>query len=408
MMFKKLFSTVILGLALVVIFSAPALSATDEAYRAAAHLYDLNLLKGVSENADGTPDFALDRTLTRQEGIILFVRLLGKEQEALAGDWRSPFTDVSGWAQPYVDYAYERHLTQGVGQNSFGGGNSLLPAQYLTFVLRALGYSSDSDFSWDQPWQLADWLGLPASRFSGKSSFTRGDAVIISDLALGVKIKNTDQTLSDTLPAAADDDQPVVALTFDDGPNGTVTPLLLEALAERGIKATFFVVGERVTENPDLVKAAYEAGNQICNHTYSHLDLTSLSDGQLAYQIDTTSDLIESITGEAPRYVRPPYGYIDRETESHIGLPLMLWTVDPRDWESKDADAVYDQVMSHIYDGAVILMHDQYPSTYEAAVRIMDTLIMQNWRFLTLEQYFDYYGITPEPGHTYRGTAQFL
>ena len=132
--------------------------------------------------------------------------------------------------------------------------------------------------------------------------------------------------------------------------------------------------------------------NQICNHSYAHLDLTALDEDELAYQIDTTSALIKSVTGEAPLYVRPPYGYIDTETESRIDLPLMLWTIDPRDWESQDADQVYAQVMSSIYDGAVILMHDQYESTYEAAVRIMDTLIAQNWRFLTLEEYFNYYG----------------
>ena len=133
-----------------------ASAASDEASEAANALYELGLFQGTAENADGTPVFDLDRAPTRAEAVTMLVRLLGGEDAALAGDWDTPFTDVPEWAEPYVGYAYSKGLTDGTGETAFGSDASVTAAQYITFVLRALGDESGADFEWDRAWELSD------------------------------------------------------------------------------------------------------------------------------------------------------------------------------------------------------------------------------------------------------------
>lgn len=203
------------------------------------------------------------------------------------------------------------------------------------------------------------------------------------------------------------DGRPVVALTFDDGPNDSVTPALIKALNERGVLATFFMLGERIEEYPEVARLAYESGHQIASHTYDHKSpLTRLGEADLAREVNDTIGAIRGVTGEDPAYMRPPFGEINRQTALTIGWPMILWTVDPRDWECQNADQVYNQVMDNVYDGAVVLMHDKYDSTLEAAERVVDTLIGEGWRFVTIEQYYQLYGIDTLPGHVYRGQME--
>ena len=176
-----------------------ALAATGEANQAARELYEMGLFQGTGTNADGTPNFALDRTMTRAEAVTMLVRLLGKEAEAKAGTWTTPFTDVAAWAVPYVGYAYENGLTKGVSATAFGGGDTVTATQYLTFVLRALGYDSGSDFRWDAAWELSDKLGFTSGQYAAGGDFLRGDAAIVSNNALAVKLKDSGTTLRETL-----------------------------------------------------------------------------------------------------------------------------------------------------------------------------------------------------------------
>jgi peptidoglycan-N-acetylglucosamine deacetylase len=203
------------------------------------------------------------------------------------------------------------------------------------------------------------------------------------------------------------DGRPVVALTFDDGPNDTITPALIAALNERGVKATFFMLGEKITEYPEVAQLAFESGHQIESHTYDHKGpLTTMDEAERKAEVNETIRVIREIIGKDPQFLRPPFGIINYQTALTIGWPMILWTVDPRDWECQDADQVYNQVMDNIYDGAVVLMHDKYPSTLEAAERVVDTLQREGWRFVTIEEYYQLYGIETLPGHVYRGTME--
>ena len=194
---KKLF--IVLAIALVLASTALCFAATDSETMCATALYNLGLFKGTGTKADGSPEYALDRAPSRQEAVTMLVRLLGKETEANEGKWDIPFTDVDAWAKPYVGYAYANGLTKGVSDTKFGSGNKTSEAQYITFVLRALGYSdSEGDFTWDKARELSDKIDVtdPTAKYV---SFTRGSAAEISYNALGVNMKGAKDKLIDKL-----------------------------------------------------------------------------------------------------------------------------------------------------------------------------------------------------------------
>lgn len=172
-------------------FSETPVHTVDPAAEIAAReLYDLGLFKGSGTDGSGDPIFSLERTLTRQEAVIMLVRLLGKESEALASGYPSPFEDHADWAEPYVSYAWVFSLTIGNGDGTFCGEETATVAQYITFLLRALGYNSPGDFSWDQALAKACEIGLNDGRWTEPSApISRADAVILSRLALDLNIK---------------------------------------------------------------------------------------------------------------------------------------------------------------------------------------------------------------------------
>ena len=161
---------------------------------AAEHLYDRGLLKGVG-TVDGTVDFALDDILTREQAVVLLIRLLGREAEALACDFPCSFKDVPEWAVPYVGYAQVTGLTLGMGDGTFGAGLPVTGVQFLTFLLRALGYSTPIDFVWTDACAMAEKAGIPGNDFAGIDELTRGDAVVMCDWALNCPTKGGERLL---------------------------------------------------------------------------------------------------------------------------------------------------------------------------------------------------------------------
>ena len=174
----------------------------------------------------------------------------------------------------------------------------------------------------------------------------------------------------------SDEVKPVVALTFDDGPNASSTPILLDGLRERKVRATFFLIGENVEkdENEKIVKRMYEEGHLIGNHTYTHCNLSKLETGEAKKELEQTDTVIEKITGKQPVFVRAPYGELPVDSEQDLNRIYIGWTVDPLDWMTEDTGAVVKTVVEEINPGDVILLHDCYPSSVQAAIRIVDLL----------------------------------
>ena len=185
----KRFLSFILALTLAVSLVPSAFAASDEAVQAANALHTLGLFNGTGTDANGNPIYDLDRAPTREEAITMLIRLMGKEADAKGYNWKMPFTDVSNWAKPYIGYAYAYSLTSGTSETTFGGKQKVSAMQYLTFVLRALGYEDGTDFQWDKAWKLSDEIGLTSGQYTSDTSITRGDIAIISLKALSISNK---------------------------------------------------------------------------------------------------------------------------------------------------------------------------------------------------------------------------
>lgn len=177
-----------------------------------------------------------------------------------------------------------------------------------------------------------------------------------------------------------------IALTFDDGPHPTYTPMLLDGLKERGIHATFFLLGQSAQNYPDLVRRMQDEGHLIGNHTFYHTDLKNADAVMINREVVKTNEVIEKITGEAPQYIRPPFGSHNDNLEEMTGMPVVLWTVDPLDWCCEDAATIVRRIEENIQDNAIILMHDSYKPSVMAALTVVDELQKQGYEFVTVDE----------------------
>lgn len=193
-----------------------------------------------------------------------------------------------------------------------------------------------------------------------------------------------------------------VALTFDDGPRADTTGPLLDGLQARGAKATFFVVGSLAEWNEDLLLRMAAEGHQIGQHTYSHVALEEQSEWMVRQELGRTEDILEGLLGEGDYWLRPPYGLIAESQYQFCSTPLITWSIDPEDWKYRDSKLVTKAVLTAVQSGDVILMHDIYDSSVEAALEIVDTLQRQGYSFVTVRELMEIYGVTPGAGELYR------
>ena len=172
-----------------------------------------------------------------------------------------------------------------------------------------------------------------------------------------------------------DPSKKVIALTFDDGPHPIHTMSILEDLNKYDAHATFFVLGSRVQHYPEVLQKMLEQGNEIGNHSWDHPQLTRLSKNKIKSQIEQTQDAVEKATGSEPSLVRPPYGAINDNVREYMeDMEVTLWDVDPEDWKDRNEKKIVNKVMSKAKDGGVILMHDIYQTSAEAAGKIIKQL----------------------------------
>lgn len=173
-----------------------------------------------------------------------------------------------------------------------------------------------------------------------------------------------------------------VAITFDDGPNRSTTEKLLDGLKQRDVKATFFIVGENIEGNEDIIKRMKEEGHEIGNHTYTHCDLSRVNRECALREIDKTNELIYEITGQMPQYIRPPFGNTSDRIFYIEEMTVVLWQVDPMDWNTNNVDKVVNQVVKNVKPDDIILLHDIYDSSVSAALRIIDELQNEGYVFV--------------------------
>lgn len=177
-----------------------------------------------------------------------------------------------------------------------------------------------------------------------------------------------------------------IAITFDDGPHPYYTEQLLDGLKERGVKATFFVMGKHVEQYPELIERMHEEGHLIGNHTYSHIQLNRNNEEDFKEELIKTNEIIEELIGQEVQYVRPPYGSWDKKFENELNMFPVLWTIDPLDWCSNNVACIVQKVTSKAKENSIILMHDEYKSTVTAALQIIDALQEEGYEFVTVDE----------------------
>ena len=197
----------------------------------------------------------------------------------------------------------------------------------------------------------------------------------------------------------------LVALTFDDGPSPVTTPTLLDVLTEKDVPATFFMLGFMARDNPEIVQRVARERHDVASHTMYHQNLVKLPAAAAQADIAEANSTFNSILGHGPAFTRPPYGNINDVVATSVGTPLVLWSVDTRDWQSKDVGAIVSTAMSQVYDGAIILMHDIYPSSVEAIPTLVDTLRDAGYEFVTISEMAKLRGIQLAPGTAYYNLA---
>lgn len=194
----------------------------------------------------------------------------------------------------------------------------------------------------------------------------------------------------ENIPAIAPAETPVtydkvVALTFDDGPHAANTPRLLDALKKYDAHATFFIVADRAHLSPESLKRMAEEGHQLGTHTYSHTTLTS-DDFSINNEIERSLDIINEYSGVRPKVLRPPEGKYTLDLIEKIGLPCIMWSIDPQDWKYRDAEVVSDHILENAQDGDIILLHDIRETSVDAAIIVLEEMTKKGYKFVTISE----------------------
>lgn len=226
------------------------------------------------------------------------------------------------------------------------------------------------------------------------------DKVKINTISGKLKVKEIDEEYRASVEARKN--RPMIALTFDDGP-GKYTMKLLDALEEHDAQATFFMLGQNVGKYKEEVAKMKEIGCELGNHSYDHPSLPTLSVDEMKAQVNNTNGAIEEITGEPASVLRPPYGASSSEMSENVGMPMVLWSIDTLDWKTKDTQATIDHVLENVSDGDIVLMHDIYETSVDAAIELITKLQDQGYYLVTVSELAESRGYELVNGEKYYG-----
>ena len=198
-----------------------------------------------------------------------------------------------------------------------------------------------------------------------------------------------------------DPKKPMVALTYDDGPNPKTTNRILDALEKANGRATFFIVGERLDDYGACIEREATIGCEVANHTYNHVMFNNADSKTIREQISKTNNHVRDITGKMPALARAPGGFTGENPKADVGMPLIHWSLDTMDWSSRNADSVVNNIKTKVKDGDIILMHDLYDSTADATEEILPWLVAEGYQIVTVSEMMAVKGIEMQPGEVY-------
>ena len=183
-----------------------------------------------------------------------------------------------------------------------------------------------------------------------------------------------------------DPSKPMIALTFDDGPYAPVGNRIMDSLEKYNGRATFFVVGNRVAEYQTEIKRMHDNGHEIANHTYGHKYLNKLGADEIRSQVELCNQAVAAVTGESPRLVRLPGGNKNDTVLGNVNYPMIMWNIDTLDWKTKNADKTVQAVIGKVKDGDIVLMHELYTASGDAAVTLIPALTERGYQLVTVSE----------------------
>ncbi len=198
------------------------------------------------------------------------------------------------------------------------------------------------------------------------------------------KTEDSTATIEPGTPIGSD--EKVIAFSFDDGPHKTNTDKILALLKKYDAHATFFMQGINASYYPEVVQHIADSGNELGNHTWDHKNLKNLSEAEINQEVNDCADQVESITGIRPKVVRPPYGGFNDTVKAVVKEPLIRWSVDSLDWDSRDPDQIVPLVLSEVEDGDIVLFHDVHETTTPAIARLLPELKKRGFRIVSVSE----------------------
>ncbi|MCC8128241.1 MAG: polysaccharide deacetylase family protein [Clostridiales bacterium] len=209
------------------------------------------------------------------------------------------------------------------------------------------------------------------------------------------------ETATQTSGRDIDPSKPMVALTFDDGPQTSVGNQIMDCLAQYGGKATFFLVGDRVASRASEVQRMVAEGHEVANHTMNHKYLQSLGAAEIQAQVNQCNDVIQSVCGVRPTLMRLPGGNHNATVVANTGMPMIQWSIDTLDWKTRDTASTVSTVLNQVQDGDIVLMHELYEATGNAVLQIVPELVNRGYQIVTVREMAAAKGYSLQAGQLY-------
>ena len=276
-----------------------------------------------------------------------------------------------------------------------GNSADLMPLEAVSMELT--GVAALSYDLYYKVYQNGAWTGWAKN---GENAGQEGVGLRIDGIRISITGKDQGEPAQTT---DIDPARPMIALTFDDGPRAAVTNRILDCLQQYGGRATFFMVGSNVDGNAAAVQRMAAQGCEVGNHTYNHKYISKIGQSGIISQVGDTNQKIAAICGISPVVMRPPGGYIDGASLAVLGtmgMPAIMWSIDTRDWQHRNPQKTINNVLSQVRDGDVILMHDIYSTTADAAVVLIPELTARGFQLVTVSELASFRGGIA-PGHKY-------
>lgn len=279
-----------------------------------------------------------------------------------------------------------------------GGSEGVMPLESIRMELTGSGAAGyDLYYKVLQNGSWTDWAS------NGASAGQEGAGLRVDGIRASITAKGAGIPAEPVVSHGIDPSRPMIALTFDDGPKTSVTSRILDSLQANGGRATFFMLGSNVNANAGVIKRMVDQGCEVANHTHDHKYLTKIGAEGIVSQVGSTNQKIQAVCGVSPVLMRPPGGYIDGASLNvlgSMGMPAIMWSIDTRDWQHRNAQRTIDTVLSQVKDGDIILMHDIYSTTADAAAVLIPELTARGYQLVTVSELAAYRGGIA-PGHKY-------